>query len=829
MSGNSRTILGPPGSAAFDPEKASRPGIQTVYLRRLWWAAILLLGISASAVGWTIWQLRTDAINSAIAELGNIATILAGQLSRSAQSIDAVLLEINRSVEAADIEKPDGFQAWFGSHAFHELLTAYRARLPYAFNIAMADKDGQIRASTAAWPTPKINVADRDYFKDARDRADDHLITSVPVENRVDGNRTIVFARRLQNTSGSFAGVIFASVNTKYFEDTYGAVQSVQSLLFTLLRSDGTILVRYPQGQNFAGRRLTSEASRLQAWAKDGGGFRVRAQTDGNIRYVSVRATPGYPLFVNISVAESTVLAGWCKRAAIVGTGSAVLLACSIYFLIAATRQVRRLSKSEASLVQKSQQLTHMARYDALTGLANRARFMERANEAVARMRDHGESFSILMLDLDRFKNVNDLLGHSVGDSLLKIVAERLREITPDVDKVARFGGDEFAVLYQADVPQKDAAVELACKIIAALTEPYELDGRKITIGTSVGITSAPRDGSDTDGLLKNADLALYKAKSAGGNRYCSFQASMETAARERRELEDDLRRAIARNEFELRYQTMYDIGSQECCGAEALVRWRHPKRGLIAPDQFIALAEESGLIVRLGEWILRQACADAVKWPPHIKLAVNFSPAQFNQGDLLALLTSTLADTKLPAKRLELEITETLFLDGSEQNARAAASDQEPGRVHRARRLRDRIFLHEISADVPDRSDQDRQVVHPKHGQPARLRRHRLRDRRAWTNAGHRNHGGRGRDAGAIRAPAQRRLQLGARISVQPSGSGIRAHVRAPGGTASGHHGGLRPRLHARPSLAAIAGPYLPDGEKPRHAGRAETQGDQT
>jgi diguanylate cyclase (GGDEF)-like protein len=781
MPGKVRTIFGRSIRAT-----AALAVAQTISLRRLWWAAILLLGISASAVGWTIWQLRTDAINAATAESGNIATVLAGQLSRSIQAIDAVLVDVRSSTKSPEIDAPLGFQAAFDRREFRESLTEYRARLPQVFNIAVANKDGQLTVSTAAWPTPNVNVSDRDYFKEARDRTDDRLVTSIPIRNRIDGTRTVVFARRLESSSGTFIGIIFAGVNTRHFEDIYGSIQSVQSLLFTLLKSDGTILVRYPQGQEFAGKKLSAEASTLDSWSRERKGFRVLAQTDGKVRYVSVRAMPEYPLFVNISVRESTALAGWSKRAAAIGAGSAVLLICSIYFLIAATRQVRRLSASEASLAQKSHQLdtamnnmshglcmfdgrqrlvvcnrqyaemyglppeqtkpgtpfgaileariasenvpedaddfvacslervlqphsctierlrngrvvsvthqsmddrgwveshqditsqkraeaelAHMARYDILTGLANRALFTERVNEALARKRNRGKEFSVFMLDLDRFKTVNDSLGHSVGDALLTVVAQRLRRTAPDVDCVARFGGDEFAVLHKVGTRQKDGAIALASRILAAIAEPYDLEGRKVTIGTSIGITSAPRDGTDADALIRNADLALYKAKSEGGQQLRLFEAAMEAEARERRELEADLRRAIACNEFELHYQTMVDVRRQECCGVEALVRWRHPERGLIAPNRFIALAEESGLIVPLGEWILRKACADAVKWPPHLKLAVNLSPAQFEQRELLAILKAALADSGLPPRRLKLEITETVLLECNEQ-----------------------------------------------------------------------------------------------------------------------------------------------------------------
>jgi diguanylate cyclase (GGDEF)-like protein len=315
-------------------------------------------------------------------------------------------------------------------------------------------------------------------------------------------------------------------------------------------------------------------------------------------------------------------------------------------------------------------ELAHMARYDSLTGLANRAVFLDQINEA---LRHGGTRFSVLMLDLDQFKVVNDSLGHATGDALLRAVAARFRAITQDADHMARFGGDEFALLQMMDGEdrrdQKEAAVGLAKRILESITEPYDLGGRKVSIGVSIGITLAPADGCDADALIRNADLALYKAKSEGRNRFRFFESAMEAEGRQRRELEADMRKALAREEFELHYQTIVDVETGECRGAEALVRWRHPQRGLIPPDQFIALAETSGLIVPLGEWILHRACADAANWPAPLKVAVNLSPVQFKQSNLLDTLRAALADSGLPPQRLELEITETVLIENNEEN----------------------------------------------------------------------------------------------------------------------------------------------------------------
>jgi diguanylate cyclase (GGDEF)-like protein/PAS domain S-box-containing protein len=313
--------------------------------------------------------------------------------------------------------------------------------------------------------------------------------------------------------------------------------------------------------------------------------------------------------------------------------------------------------------------ISYLAHHDALTDLANRALFLEKVEEALVRMHRHNEPFSILLLDLNEFKAVNDWLGHPVGDELLRMVAQRLRACTRDVDVVARLGGDEFAVLQALEDGQQDSGSGLAGEILDAVCAPYKLSGRDIVIGTSIGIVSAPRDGRAAEELLRNADLALYKAKSEDRSVCCVFQHAMGVEAQKRYTLESDLRDAIAREEFELCYQAIVDVHTHNVCGVEALVRWNHPGKGVIQPDVFIPLAEATGLIVPLNEWILSRACRDAALWPANIKLAVNLSPMQFRSGNLVATVASALSQSALPPKRLELEITESVLLHHNEKN----------------------------------------------------------------------------------------------------------------------------------------------------------------
>jgi diguanylate cyclase (GGDEF)-like protein len=277
-----------------------------------------------------------------------------------------------------------------------------------------------------------------------------------------------------------------------------------------------------------------------------------------------------------------------------------------------------------------------------------------------------GENLAVLCLDLDDFKTINDTLGHPVGDALLKAVSERLRGCVRETDTVARFGGDEFAIL-QVATDGSSAVISLARRIVEAIHAPYDLGTHRVNIGISIGIALAPNDGIDPNQLLKNADLALYRAKAEGRGSYRFFEPEMDKRMRARRALELDIRKALVNGEFELYYQPLVNLERNEVCGCEALLRWHHPDRGMVSPAEFIAVAEDIGLITPIGEWALRQACAEAMTWPDHISIAVNLSPAQFRSETLVQMVTSALAASRLPGRRLELEITESALLQNNE------------------------------------------------------------------------------------------------------------------------------------------------------------------
>jgi diguanylate cyclase (GGDEF)-like protein/PAS domain S-box-containing protein len=313
---------------------------------------------------------------------------------------------------------------------------------------------------------------------------------------------------------------------------------------------------------------------------------------------------------------------------------------------------------------RSEERIAHMARHDALTDLPNRVLLRERLDHELKRVK-RGECLAVLCLDLDQFKSVNDALGHPVGDELLKLVSVRLRGCTREIDTVARLGGDEFAII-MTQMQQPTDAASLSKRIRDSVTRPYQIDGHQIVTDISIGISVAPIDAVAPDPLLRNADMALYGAKADGRGTYRFFEPEMNTRMKARRELEMDIRNALAGQQFELHYQPLVNLETNEVRAFEALLRWQHPIRGAVSPAEFIPIAEETGLIVPLGEWVLKTACHEAVNWPDPIKVAVNLSPAQLNNRNLLSLVSAALAESHMSPHKLQLEITESVLLQNT-------------------------------------------------------------------------------------------------------------------------------------------------------------------
>jgi diguanylate cyclase (GGDEF)-like protein len=309
-----------------------------------------------------------------------------------------------------------------------------------------------------------------------------------------------------------------------------------------------------------------------------------------------------------------------------------------------------------------------MAHHDGLTNLPNRDFFQDRLRQALERGETAHLRVAVLCVDLDLFKNVNDAFGHPMGDRLLKAVAARLKDEVRGDNVVARLGGDEFAIVLACNVSPNEVS-DFSDRLIRLLSDRYVIDGCELVVGASIGIALSPGDGTSSEELTRNADMALYRAKADGGGVHRFFEREMDRQAQKRRDMELDLRRAFANGEFELHYQPLVDIVSDQINGFEALLRWQHPEKGMISPAEFIPVAEDIGLIVALGEWVLRQACTEAAKWPAVVKVAVNLSPVQFRSRNLVQAVISALAHSGLSPLRLELEITESVFLAETETN----------------------------------------------------------------------------------------------------------------------------------------------------------------
>ena len=471
------------------------------------------------------------------------------------------------------------------------------------------------------------------------------VLVAVPVYAK--GTSREEMADRRRNLAGFVIGIFDLPLLVRSIRVTTGASPAVSMNVYPPFAAQIVSLAETLPDYSSAATTPQSmrDVARSRHWS---GNLRI-----GDIDW-QVRAVPA---------AGGPLATTYDRAVAVLIVGMLLTLSLSTYLMLA-SRNSRRLSLANRRVLE-------LAQTDILTGLPNRAFFLTRLDEMNSQLGVRGLPFAILMLDLDRFKNVNDSLGHAAGDALLRQVAQRLKSALRANDVLARLGGDEFAIIQEAGQDQRACSTELAARIAKLVSEPFLLPGHRVEIGTSIGIAIAPDHGGDQEQLLKKADLALYRSKSAGRNCFTIYDEAMSAELEARNTLEGDLRDAIALCQLEVHYQPFVDAVSGERRGFEALVRWRHPTRGLIPPDQFIALAEETGLIVPLGEFVLRRACADAASWPSDLMVAVNLSPIQFKEAELFGMICGALADSGLPPQRLEIEITESVLLErGSENHA---------------------------------------------------------------------------------------------------------------------------------------------------------------
>jgi diguanylate cyclase (GGDEF)-like protein len=597
----------------------------------------------------------------AVQNTSNLSRAFEEHLVRTLKDADHTLQIVRNAYE----KRPDTFDLAAWSKEEHALEGP-------TFQMVIIGPDGFMKATTEGLQQSPVDLSDREHFRVHINATDDNLFISKPLIGRVTGKPSIQLSRRIRNPDGSFGGVILISLDPGHFTRFYDSINVGLDGEIRVIGTDG--IVRAVGSQNgierkYLGTNLDGSTLLTRSKAEPSGWyFTGSTRNDGIRRLVFYRVVKGFPLIVAVGLGEKEMFEGVATKERTYQLAAAFV---TLLVLIVMALSLRDRMKLERT----GKQLRVQARQDALTGLPNRLLFLERLEEAAARAETFEEAFTVLMLDLDQFKAINDTLGHGSGDVLLRTVALRLRSCARPTDIVARLGGDEFAILRACKMDQSVGAITLASDVIDALSRPFNLDGQEVIIGTSIGIATAPEHGTTSEELLGRSDLALYQSKLAGRNGYCVFETSMEWRARQRRAIEADLRHALTRNEFELHYQPVVKIATQACSGMEALLRWRRGGGEIVPPGEFIPIAEDIGLISSIGEWVLRTACNDVMAWPQHIALAVNLSPAQFGNGDLRDIVVGALAESGLPPHRLELEITESVLLESSEKNLKILAS----------------------------------------------------------------------------------------------------------------------------------------------------------
>ncbi|MDB6108021.1 MAG: diguanylate cyclase, partial [Gammaproteobacteria bacterium] len=524
-------------------------------------------------------------------------------------------------------------------------------------------------------PLGAVSVADRGYFRDQRD-GDSIRVGHLPQGATGDGR--VPFTRRLNAANGDFDGAVIVAVDAAFFVSGYDAPKLGEHGVLGILGTDGIFRVRRSGESMFSGDVIDVSSLLPKPDEAEAEPQVSRSSWDGMQRWISAREIYGFPLAIVVGLSQDEQLAA-VKRDSIVYIWRAAAGSLGIVLLTALLGRMSwqltqsRLRESESKL-EHAQRVEYLAYHDGLTGLPNRSMFSKLLSQRISEARRYDRQLAVAFLDLDRFKQINDTLGHEAGDQLLQEVARRLKECVRESDTVARLGGDEFVVLLPQLGDGKYAAT-VAQKILSVIAKPFNLIGHEFRVTASIGISIYPQDGLDEQTLTKNADIAMYQAKEEGKNNFQFYSEKLNANSLERLTLESSLRRALERNEFRLHYQAKRDIGSGRISGMEALLRWEHPDLGTVAPMQFIPVAEETGLIVPIGKWVLRTACLQNVAWQkqglPHLSIAVNLSARQFGDENLLEDLTSILTVTGMDPHLLELEITESLLIRDVEETLR--------------------------------------------------------------------------------------------------------------------------------------------------------------
>lgn len=618
-----------------------------------WRTPIVIFGLALIATIWlaVIVQIASEreaTRSTALHEVNNLSLVFAQGVNRTASDLDRIIKYLRASYER------NGHKAdW--PKLVQEEYTANRQSV----QIAIIDAAGMMITSTKMlYPAKPVDLSDREHYRVHVESTEDRLFISKPLIGRASQSWSVQFTRRLTDASGKFAGVVVISLDPSYLTRAYTNVDLGHSGGLALVGDDGIVRAEGGVFTGYLGKALPTEAAETSAKVGDGG-VEIRLAEPGEpLRAIAVRDIEGFPLKIVIARSDFLGESAWARNRMSYLLGALVLTLC-VLLVMAATLRRRR---------QYETQLNQLARFDCLTRLSNRHEFHAQLKSLlVGSDSANVPPFAVHVIDLDRFKEVNDLYGHPTGDKLLAAVGERIRAGTRSNDTIARLGGDEFAVI-QRGITTGDSVIELAKRLCSEIGKPYVIDGNYVEIGASIGIVEKGHAFQENAELLRAADLALYAVKSNGRNSVCLFEERMNEEAKARRELEIGLKEALAVGGFDLHYQPIVDIKSGKVTGYEALLRWCHPVRGNVPPSQFIPIAEQTGLIVEIGAWVLRRACEEIACRSDSLIVSVNISVVQFRMTDVAATVARVLAQTGLAATRLKVEITESLLLSHGEQ-----------------------------------------------------------------------------------------------------------------------------------------------------------------
>ena len=627
-----------------------------------------ILGLVIIAMLWVVVFLKfSQDVNSDLKDATrtnkSFAMVFEENVLRSIDELDNILFYLRSNIEARR-----------ATTDYNTILHATEMPSDILVQVSIIDSSGIMRASTAGpQPAPPMDLSDREHFKAQVNSKEDRLFISKPLIGRVSNKWSVQLSRRFLNADGSFGGVVVASLDPEHFTTFYNKVDLASSGSIALIGADG--IVRSAGGQSSdlkMGQDINGSDLFAHMQTRFNSEFEDQDRLTGQTRMIALRKVKGQPLWVSVSLEKNEVLAGSYSDLRMNCVAAALLTLIILAAMELIFRTEEGAHQKSKQLEQTLESMARLASEDSLTGLLNRRGFSSALGELQDRDRTDAHTpgdihYAVLFLDLDRFKIINDTLGHRVGDLLLQETAQRLRASLRSTDVMARLGGDEFAIIARY-VKTKAALDDLAHCLIKTIREPFELGGYRVRTTISIGIAVSPTDGETADDLVVAADLALYAAKEHNRDGYQFYEASMTKELTDRRQIETDLREAIEHNELELHYQPIVSLHDGKITGFEALARWNHLTKGFVPPSQFIPVAEDTGLMTRLGEWALIEACGKIAQLPEHLTLAVNLSPLQFALPDLVEVVQRALVSSGLAPHRLELEITENLILENNDQ-----------------------------------------------------------------------------------------------------------------------------------------------------------------